>query len=244
MVYPTDAATDAAIGAGRIKSADLVDFYLADASDDPLTLRCWTWNSTCSYAGTVALDGSTAANTYESMHRRIVIHKQIRMAATLSSEPLRMQLDASRSGDDEDFVGRFVDAKYHQRRIRIRQVAMDWSTHALASLPMWEWHGLLDHRELIQEKGKPQFWDVTCQGGLFRVRGRRLRTRSHTDQQLRDAGDQFYVGTAAMVGRPLNWSKKPANIPGSATAAAAPGKYAGSGILTDALVNSINSKYR
>jgi hypothetical protein len=81
---------------------------------------------------------------------------------------------------------------------------------------MWEWRGLLDHRELTQQDGQPQIWDVTCQGGLFRIRGRRLKTRSHTDQQLRSAGDMFYSGTANMIGRPLNWAKKPANIPGAA----------------------------
>lgn len=232
MPYPTDSETDDAIAAGRIKSADLVDLYLRDGADAPLTLRCWNWPGAASYAGTVALDGSTAANTYESMFGRIGIAKSIRMAASLSSEALRITLDASRSTDDADWVGRFVDADWHQRRVRLRQVMLDWTTEALSSAPMWEWHGLIDHRELSQPPGQPQTWELTCQGGLFRVRGRRLKTRSHADQQERSPGDMFYVGTANMVGRPLNWAKKPGNIPGTPTGG---GSAAGSGATPPSL---------
>ncbi len=81
--------------------------------------------------------------------------------------------------------------------------------------------GLLDHRELVEPPldtpDQPRVWNVSCQGGLFRVRGRRLSTRSDADQQRRSPGDRFYSETAKMVGRPLNWSKAPGNIPGKAT---------------------------
>lgn len=104
-------------------------------------------------------------------------------------------------------------------QIRIRQVARNWDTDAFHALPLREWRGLLDHRELVEPATpeEPRIWNVTCQGGLFRVRGRRLSTRSHADQQRRSAGDMFYVGTANMVGRPLSWAKSPGNIPGSST---------------------------
>mgnify|MGYP000373536591 CR=1 FL=1 len=220
-MYPTDAATDAAIDAGKIKTADLVDMYLKTSGGSTLNLRAWSWPGTASFPGTLDLDGSTSNNSYESMFGRMIIAKTIRQAASLGSEPLDIQFDASRSGDDEDFVGRFVDAKWHQARIRVRQVLLDWTTEALASAPMWEWRGLLDHRELVEPPldtpDQPRVWNVSCQGGLFRVRGRRLSTRSDADQQRRSPGDRFYSETAKMVGRPLNWSKAPGNIPGKAT---------------------------
>jgi hypothetical protein len=214
MAFPLDSDTEAAIAAGRIKTADLVDFYLKDGAGDPLTLRCWNWPGAVAYPGTADLDGSTGDQTYESMFGRIGIAKAIRMAAALSSEPLGISLDGSRSDDDDDWVGRFVDADWHEARVRLRAVMINMATGALHALPHWEWRGLIDHRNLTTQDGKPQTWEVKCQGGLFRVRGRRLRTRSHTDQQARLAGDMFYAGTAKMVGLPLIWARSPASIPG------------------------------
>lgn len=241
MPYPTDAATEAAIAAGRIKSADLIDFYLKDGVGDPLTLRAWTWPGTASYPGTVEMDGSTANNDYTSLFGRVGIAKGLRMAASLASEPLRIQLDGSRSSDDADWVGMFVDADWHQMPIRVRQVMMDWDSEALSADPMWEWRGLLDHRELVEQVGSPSTWEVTCQGGLFRVRGRRLKTRTHEDQQRRSAGDMFYAGTPGMVGRPLNWAKKAGSVPGTATSTAtSPSpRFMGGG---DSLANALRNR--
>lgn len=214
MPFPLDTDTEAAIAAGRIRSADLVDLYLRDGVGDPLVLRFWDQPGEASYPGTAALDGGTSNQTYQSMYGRMAIEKTIRFAASLSSEPLVITLDGSRSSDDADIVGQFVDADWHQARVRVRQVLVNIATSALHSLPAWEWHGLLDHRNLTSQTGEPQTWQVKCQGGLFRVRGRRMRTRSHEDQQRRDAGDQFYKGTARMVGIPLMWAKSPNNVPG------------------------------
>lgn len=217
MAYETDAETEAAIAAGLIKAADLVDFYVKDSGGSPLTLRGWNWPGSASFPGTSSLDGSTSANTYESLYGRIIVPKAIRFAASLASEPLEITLDGSRSDDDEDWIGRFVDADWHQGKVRVRQVMLNMQTEALASKPMWEWRGRLDHRELtipVDAQAQPAVWKVTCQGGLFRIRGRRLKIRDHADQQIRRAGDNFYLGTANMVGRPLNWGKSPANIVG------------------------------
>jgi hypothetical protein len=222
MPYPTNASIDAAIAAGKIKAADLIDFYVKNRGTGvPFVLRAWTWPGTASYPGTVALDGSTASNDYESMYGRLVIAKTIRTAQSLSSEPLRIQLDASRSADNADWVGRFVDSDWHQGRVRMRQVLLDWDSEVLGAVPLREWYGLLDHAELVYPSpdggSEPATWDITCQAGLFRVRGRRLKTRSHADQQNRSAGDLFYVDTATMVGRPLNWAKALGATPGRAT---------------------------
>jgi hypothetical protein len=233
-VYPTDSATDDAIASGKTKTCQLVDFYAS-----PTPLHCWDWWGSRTYPGTDDLDGSTADLTYESMEGRITVDRAIRQAASLGGEPLRMMLDGSRSGDDADFVGRLVDSDWHQCRVRVRQVMLDFATEALHSLPMWEWRGLLDHQELTLMPGQPSLWAATCQGGLFRVRGRRLRTRSHEDQQRRDAGDDFYKGTAGMVGVPLNFGKQQGNVVGAAAAPSVGGTYAGGGPLTNAAVNSL-----
>ena len=226
MPFPLDTDTEAAIAAGRIKTADLIDFYLRDGVGGPLTLRGWTWPDSASYPGTQDLDGSTSNQTYESLYGRVTIAKAIRMAASLSSEPLVLTLDGSRSDDDQDWVGRFVDADWHQARVRVRSVMLNMTTNALHSLPQWEWRGLIDHRNLTSQAGEPQSWEVKCQGGLFRIRGRRLSTRSHEDQQKRAPGDMFYKGTARMVGLPLIWARTAVSIPGVRTSGGRPGPIA------------------
>lgn len=224
MPFPLDSDTENAIAAGEIQSADLVDFYLKTGGGSPLTLRCWTWPGSASYPGTTDLDGSTSNVTYVSMEGRIRIAKSIRLAASLSAEPLNITLDGSRSSDDADWVGQFVDANWHQARVRVRSVMISLTTGSLHSLPHWEWRGLIDHRNLTSQADQPQTWEVKCQGGLFRVRGRRLNGRNHENQQKRLAGDLFYKGTPRMVGVPLIWARAPANIPGVRTVAgSAPG---------------------
>jgi hypothetical protein len=227
MAYSLDAATEAAMAAGQIKSADLYDFYLKTSGGADLKLRCWNWPGSTTYPGTVELDGSTSAQTYESMFGRVKAAWGLRMAASLSSEPLVITLDGSRSTDDADFVGKFVDADWHQRRVRVRRVLIDIATGALNAAPHHEWRGLIDHRNLTSQDDQKQTWEVSCQGGLFRVRGRRLRTRSHEDQQRRAAGDLFYAGTAKMVALPLIWAKAPANIPGIRSNSGSGGKQGG-----------------
>lgn len=240
MPYPVDSNFEAAVAAGRIKTADLVDFYVKNSGGAPAFLRAWTWPGTCSYDANDPdeIDGAVGATpvSYETMNGRMSVNKALRLSATLSSEPLIILLDASRSGDDEDFVGRFVDANWHQCRVRVRQILLDFDSETVGADPVWEWHGLLDHRNLTSKTGEAAFWEVKCQAGLFRVRGRRLRLRTHEDQQRRSAGDDFYKGTAAMVGLPLIWGKSPANIPGVKStggstsgggAGGSPGKYTG-----------------
>lgn len=217
MPYPLDTDTEADIAAGRVRPCDLVDFYVRDGVGDPDTLRCWNWPGEAVYPGTADLDGSTDDVTYESLYGRIAVPKGLRTSATLASEPMVITLDGSRSDDDADWVGRFVDSDWHQCRVRVRQVLMHFETGAHRDQPAWEWRGLLNHRDLVLKDGDASVWNVTCEGGLFRIRGRRLRSRTHEDQQRRSAGDQFYKGTAVMVGLPLNWAKAPASIPGVIT---------------------------
>lgn len=224
MVYPVSSGFEADVAAGRIKSADLVDLYTKDGAGDPAFLRAWTFPGTCTYKandpdGVAGAVGNSDVS-YESMCGRIIVKKALRMSASLSSEPLQILLDASRSGDDADWVGRFVDRKWHECRMRVRSIRLNVVTEAVDPEPFWEWHGLIDHANLVRkpsvngEEGEPQYWELKCQGGLFRVRGRRNRTRSHEDQQIRKAGDKFYQGTPLMVSVPLIWNKAPAALPG------------------------------
>jgi len=219
MPYPVPPDWEDQVAAGRFITADLVDLYCADGVGDPLTLRWWNWPGTIDYAANDDPDGdgdlSADPVTYTCMYGRLLVQKALRQSASLSSEALRLTLDASRSGDDEDQVGIFVDADWHQRPVRVRQILLDTVDGTTPTDVVWEWHGLLDHRQNSVKNNQSNVWEVTCQGGLFRVRGRRLKTRSPEDQQRRAPGDRFYDGTAKMVGRPLVWGKQPTTGPGT-----------------------------
>lgn len=218
MPYPLDSETEADIAAGRLTSCDLVDFYVKDDDGEPAFLRAWTWPGSLSFPANdpAEIDGAVGASnvTYEPMPGRLTVAKGLRLAASLASEPCMLTLDASRTGDDADWVGRWVDSNWHQCRMRVRSVAMNPQTLALRTDPHWEFHGLLDHGNLKRKDDDPKVWEIKCQGGLFRVRGRRNHQRTHENQQRRLAGDTFYQGTPKMVGAPLVWAKSPANIPG------------------------------
>lgn len=242
MVFPLDTDTEADLDSGLYASCDLVDFYVKDGVGDPAFLRAWSWPGECEYAANdpSEIAGAVGATdvTYESMYDRMLIPKGVRLSASLSSDPLNISLDGSRSDDDEDWVGRFVDSDWHQCRMRVRSVLMRRDTGAMRTQPHWEWHGRLNHRNLKRQEGQLLIWEVECQGGLFRIRGRRLRTRSHEDQQKRSAGDLFYEGTPLMVGMPLIWNKSNAQIPAVTTNNGRPGGFVYTGrVVTDLLAN-------
>ncbi len=214
MVYPVPTEFDDAVADGRLKHAYLVDLYVADGVGDPAPLRVWNWPDSTIYPANDTIDGTDDV-TYQSMVRRMRINREIRQSATLASEPLQIVFDGSRVGDDEDIVGQFFDADWHQRLIRVRQIPMAFATNALAPSPSWEWHGRMDYRQHARSAGQERLLTLTCMGGTFRIRGRRMHTRTDADQRRRSATDAFFSGTPQMIAVPPNWARATANIPGA-----------------------------
>lgn len=209
---PTEFA--AAVAAGRMASVNLVDLYCADSDNDDLTFRWSDRFEALSYPASDAVDGSDMV-TYAGLDRRMEIQRDVRLSQTLASEPVRLILDGSRAGDDDDAIGAFMDCVWHQRRVRVRQVLLDFDTGLSPSEPVWQWWGRLDHRQLQTTPNEPSRLTVTCEGGLFRIRGRRMHTRTHADQQRRKAGDLFFQGTPLMIATPPLWGKAFVSLPGS-----------------------------
>jgi hypothetical protein len=198
MPYPLPSEATAAFAAGRMVPAVLVDFYT-----DPIK-RFWNWPDPLTYGG----------DAYVSLWNRITVDYAVRQSATLAAEPVTITLDASRIGDNDDPVGGFVDLDWHQRRVRVRVVLLDFDTMESPSDPVWEWRGRMDHRQLNRAPGTEQTLVLTCEGGLFRIRGRRMHTRTDRDQRTRSAADRFFDLTPIMAVRTPIWGKASANIPG------------------------------
>ena len=237
MPYPLSSDAEALIATGRLGKAMLVDLYCADGDGDPLTLRLWDRPGTFSFIANDLVDGPGRSDppalddmvTYLSMRGRMQVQREIRFTATLASEPLKIMLDGSRSGDDDDLVGQWVDADWHQRNVRVRQVAINKDTGAALPDPVWEWNGRQDYRQRPRQAKLPLQWQLTCQPGMFRVQGRNQHTRTHADQQRRLSGDLFFQTTPAMVGLQPVWGRTTANVPGMRSTSAGGGGGGGAG---------------
>lgn len=211
---------EAKLAAGRIVSAYLVDFYCANGSGDALILRGWDWPGTLSYPAADVAAGDDRSDppeltdpvSYTGLHHRLTIDRNIRFSAGLSSEPARITLDGSRAGADDDFVGQFTDAQWHQRAVRCRQVSLDLDAGTSDAIPIWSWRGRLDYRQFTRTAGQEMPLVITCEGGIFRIRGRRMHTRTDADQRRRNAADTFFAGVPQMVTCPIMWAKKPTTI--------------------------------
>jgi hypothetical protein len=151
----------------------------------------------------------------------MTVNRDIRFSQTLASEPCKITFDGSRAGDDEDPIGQFTDRDWHQRKVRVRQVLLDPDTWTSPTTPIWEWNGRMDKAQYVRQADQPQQLTLTCESGLFRVRGRNMHTRTHADQQRRAAGDLFFQPTPLMIGLPIVWGKNVVDLPG--------GRYAGAG---------------
>ncbi len=178
---------------------------LIDMETDPI-LRAWTW------PGTLAFDGES----YVSLEGEVDIQGSIKSTATLASEPLQITFDASRIRDDDHFVGQFGSSDWSQRKIRVRKAIINPAASPVEVIDVIDdWRGRMDKREVIRQINSPELLQLTCENGLFRIRGRNLHTRTHADQQQRLPGDTFYKNTAERIAVKPFWGKSPVNIPGA-----------------------------
>jgi hypothetical protein len=201
MPYNLSTEASSALASGRMAIAVLIDLYL-----DGGPLRVWNWPGQLAFPANDALGGAGDV-TYQSLFQRMEVTRSIQQTASLQAEPLTVVFDASRAGDDEDLIGQFTDGAWHQRKMRVRVILLDSETFVSPIDPVWEWHGRMDHREFMRQPGQPTQVRLTGEGGLFRIRGRNLRTRSHEDQQRRQSGDLFFREVAQMVAIPISWNR-------------------------------------
>lgn len=208
MPYPLPADARAMFEAGRMAPALLVDLYTSPVR------RWWLWPGDLLYPANDSIDGASEV-TYVSIEGRMQVDYAVKASASLSSEPLVITLDGSRAGDNDDAIGAWVDQDWHQRSVRARLVLLDFDTRLSPTDPVWEWRGRMDHRAFNRQPGEDSRIVLTCEGGLFRIRGRRMHTRTDQDQRRRLSSDRFFDLTPVMVTRQPVWGKSIANIPGT-----------------------------
>jgi hypothetical protein len=222
MPFPLMPDAEAEILSGRMGKAMLVDLYSADSEGNPTPIRFWDRPGVLSFPANDLVPGAgrsdppalTDVVAYRSLRGRFQVSREIRFTATLASEPLKITLDGSRSSEDDDIVGQWVDSLWHERNVRVRQVALSKTTGRVLAGAVWEWTGRMDYRQRPRQAAQTLAWELTCQPGLFRVQGRNMHTRTHADQQRRKAGDLFFRDTPVMVALAPVWGRETANLPG------------------------------
>lgn len=214
MPFPLDSTFEARRDSGRWGDAHLVDLYCVDGVGDPNPIRLCDRVEDLTYPADDDVDGSSDV-TYQAMESRMRIDRNIRFQQTLATDPCKIYFDAAAAGDGDDPVGRFYDTPWHQLRCRIRQITFDADTGATPSDPVWQWVGRMDFRQNIRQGQEANQLVLTAQGGLFRIRGRNMKTRTHADQQNRLAGDLFFQDLPKMVGITLNFGKKSVELGGT-----------------------------
>lgn len=225
MPYPLDSLFEARIAAGRLATAHLIDLYCLNDVGDPAPLRFCDREADISYDADDHITAS--AQTYFSMFDRIEVERDIRFQASLATDPLKLTMDAAAAGDDSDIVGLFSDLDWHQKRVRVRLITFDPDTGASPSDPAWQWVGRMDMRQYIRAAGEPTRVVLTCHGGVFRIRGRNVKTRTHESQQRRLAGDLFFQDLPKMVGQTLNFGRTGVTLPGGRPLGQGPSPHTG-----------------
>lgn len=224
MPFPLDSTFEDRIDAGRWGDAHLVDLYcLTGETDAPIRL-CDRQEDLVYDAGD-HVDAGDA--TYVAMQNRMSIDRSIRFQQSMATDPAKIYFDAAAAGDDDDPIGQLTDRTWHFLGVRIRQISFDADTGATPSDPVWQWVGRMDFRQYVRQAGEVTQLVLTSQGGLFRIRGRNMKTRTHEDQQNRLAGDLFFQDLPKMVGIALNFGKKLVQIRGATGIGRAPGNSNG-----------------
>jgi hypothetical protein len=132
----------------------------------------------------------------------------ITMGSSLDPEALNLTFDASRAGDNTDFIGRFVDRQWHRRRARLTMVAFAVGTSfAIPVAPIVSWEGEMDFRDFPEVEGRPPTMVLTIESGTFRYLGRNRQTRTDENQQRFFPGDVFFQDLPGLIGRELPWHR-------------------------------------
>lgn len=200
MSDPWDATTRGMMRAHRIEPVLLLDLFV-----DTTSLHCAS-----TFVPMIGWDvGDGVSRDYEALESRWSVGDDfISMGSGLSPEPLNINFDASRAGDDSDFVGRFVDAAWHRRRARLTIVAAAvGSGRATLVRNIISWEGEMDFRTFPETENAPQTMILTIESGTFRYLGRNAQTRTDENQQRFFPGDIFFQDLPGLIGRELPWHR-------------------------------------
>lgn len=219
MPLPLDTATRNALAAREIAHAWLLELFCQSAGGTPVTLRGWDKTEAITYGG----------STFEPLGDGWGIAGEIRAGADLVAEPLTIWFDGALQLDDASFVGRLVDLKWHQRRVRLRQLLLTPTSNFVTAVGVaYDWRGFMDTLDAPEGDSGPSRVVLNCESGTFRARARNMTTVTDRDQRLRDANDASFRNIAMKPFQDIPFGTNWSNVPGyRAPSSASPGSSSG-----------------
>lgn len=205
MPLPIDTDTRNALAAREVACAWLLELFCETEGGSPLTLRGWD---------------KTEAVTYDSVDFEPLgdgwgLSGEIKSGADLVAEPLTIWFDGATQLDDESFVGRLLDLRWHQRKVRLRQLLLNPSTNFVTAIGVvMDWRGFMDQIAAPEGDDGPSRVVLTCESGTFRARARNMTTVTDRDQRVRDADDASFRNIATKPFQSVPFGTSWSNIPG------------------------------
>lgn len=206
MPLPIDTTTRNALAAREVACAWLLELFCESAGGTPVTLRGWDKTEAIAYDSV----------TFEALGDSWGISGEIKSGADLVAEPLTIWFDGATQLDDASFVGRLLDLRWHQRKVRLRQLLMVPSSNfATVVGVVLDWRGFMDTITSPEGDDGPSRVTLTCESGTFRARARNMTTVTDRDQRLRDANDASFRNIATKPFQSVPFGTSWSTIPGA-----------------------------
>lgn len=207
MPLPLDTATRNALGAREVACAWLLELFCESTGGSPAYLRGWDKTEAITYDSV----------TFEALGDAWGINGEIRAGADLVAEPLSIWFDGSKQLDDASFIGRLLDRRWHQRKVRLRQLLMAPTSNFVTAVGVvLDWRGFMDTIDAPEGEG-PSRVTLQCESGTFRARARNMTTVTDMDQKRRDADDASFQNIATKPFQSVPFGTSWSNIPGART---------------------------
>lgn len=206
MPLPIDSDTRDALAAREIACAWLLELFCESAGGSPAYLRGWNQTEAITYDSV----------SFEALGDAWGVSGEIRAGADLVAEPLAIWFDGAGQLDDASFVGRLLDRRWHQRKVRLRQLLLVPSSNFATAIGVaLDWRGFMDKIDAPEGEGGGSRVTLTCESGTFRARARNMTTVTDRDQRLRDANDASFRNIAVKPFQDIPFGTSWANIPGA-----------------------------
>lgn len=204
MPLPIDSTTRTALAAREVATAWLLELFCESAGGSPAYLRGWDKTEAITYGG----------STFEALGDAWGVSGEIRAGADLVAEPLTIWFDGSKQLDDASFIGRLLDRRWHQRKLRLRQLLLTPTSNFVTAVGVvMDWRGFMDTLDAPEGGAGSSRVTLTCESGTFRARARNMSTVTDLDQRRRDASDASFrnIATKPFQDVPfgLSWSSIP-----------------------------------
>lgn len=200
MPLPMSSPTRDAMRARNVAQAWLLELFCTG-----VTLRIWDQRNP------TTIDGVA----FEAGEDKWGIASEIKCGRDLVPQPLVLWLDGATQFVEGSFTQRFLAAKWHTRRIRLRQLICVPGTNFTVAIGVgYDFLGFMDTIDAPFGKGVSRIGLNTESGG-FRAKGRYMTTMTDADQRRRAPADGSLKNIGIKPTQEVPFGENWSNIPGS-----------------------------